>query len=210
MLKVIDCEQNSPAWFEARMGTPTASRFADIMSKGRGGNPSKVRQKYLMELASEIVTGEPMANFSTRHTQRGHDLEPEALRAYAFITHTEPVRVGFIKGPVAGCSPDSLIGDTGALEIKTKLPDLMVECLIAPDSEFPKEHYWQCMGILAVTAREWIDLAVYWPGFPLVIKRLERDEGKIKELCDALTTFRTDLDMIVSKVRAYGQQEKAA
>ena len=206
-LEIIDCEQNSPEWYQARMGLPTASRFKDVMSKGRGNQPSKTRQSYLMELASEIVTGEPMANFSTKHTQRGHDLEPDARRMYQFVTGADPQQVGFIKNEWAGCSPDSLIGDDGVLEIKTKIPSLFVECLM--DDGFPKDHEWQCHGIMHVTGRQWCDLAVYWPGFPLIIKRLERDEGKMTELGLALGTFSADLDMIVAKVNAYGRSEAA-
>ena len=34
-------EQGSPEWFLARLGKVTASRFADVMTKGRGGAASK-------------------------------------------------------------------------------------------------------------------------------------------------------------------------
>ncbi len=208
MLDIITCDQNSPEWYEARQGLPTASRFADLMTKGRGGGPSKVRQTYLMEVASEILTGEPMSNFSTKHTRRGHELEPEARDTYEYITGETADQVGFIKkGDYAGCSPDSLVGADGILEIKTKLPSLMVESLLS--DEFPKEHFWQCMGIMHITGRKWVDLAIYWPGFPLVIKRLHRDEDKIAELSKALAEFHKDLAAVLEKARSYGRKEAA-
>ena len=35
--EIIDCEQGSAAWFEARKGIPTASEFSTVMSEGREG-----------------------------------------------------------------------------------------------------------------------------------------------------------------------------
>ena len=31
-MKIIDCEQRSAAWFEARLGKPTASSFCEIVT----------------------------------------------------------------------------------------------------------------------------------------------------------------------------------
>lgn len=35
-VQIINCEQNSPEWYEARRGIPTASEFASILSAGKG------------------------------------------------------------------------------------------------------------------------------------------------------------------------------
>ena len=34
-MQIIDCEQGSAEWFEARAGIPTASEFSTVMSEGR-------------------------------------------------------------------------------------------------------------------------------------------------------------------------------
>lgn len=37
MIQIIECEQGSAAWFDARKGIPTASEFSTVMSEGRDG-----------------------------------------------------------------------------------------------------------------------------------------------------------------------------
>jgi hypothetical protein len=203
MTTIVDCEQGSETWFRARMGRPTASEFATVLAKGKGGGPSLTRRAYLYRLAAEIISDEPAETYSNAHMDRGKALEPEARDLYAFMTNTEPVRVGFIHNETAGASPDSLIGNAGALEIKTKLPHLLIECILA--DEFPPEHKAQCQGVLWVGGREWIDIAVYWPKLPLFIKRAYRDENYIADLAAKIAEFNAELAEIVTKVRAYGE-----
>ncbi|MGJ4997275.1 YqaJ viral recombinase family protein [Bradyrhizobium sp. HKCCYLS3077] len=103
-MQVINCEQNSAEWLRARMGIPTASQFSTVLAKGEG----ETRRTYLLKLAGEIITGEPMESFSNEHTERGHRMEAEARDLYAFQTGAALERVGFIRSGRAGCSPDSL------------------------------------------------------------------------------------------------------
>lgn len=209
MMQIVDCKQGSEEWFRARMGLPTASEFATVLARGRGSDAeSKTRRTYLRKLAGEIVTGEPMENYSNAHMERGKIMEDEARDFYAFMADAEPKRVGFIVNGRKGCSPDSLIGDNGMLEIKTKLPHLLIECL--EKDEFPPEHRAQCQGALWVAEREWIDLAVYWPKLPLFVKRAYRDEAYIKTLAETVEIFNAELDATVRYVRSYGQAKEAA
>jgi hypothetical protein len=196
--EIIECEQNSPEWLRARMGIPTASAFSDVLAKGEG----KTRRTYMLKLAGELITGEPMESFSNAHTERGHLLEEEARDLYTLQTGADIARVGFIRNGRAGCSPDSLIGEEGGLEIKTKLPHLLIETILA--DKFPPEHKAQVQGTLWVTGRKWWDLAIYWPGIPLFIKRVERDDGYIANLAGAVTAFNIELDQVVQTIRAYG------
>lgn len=202
MLDVLNCDQGTEEWHQARVGIPTASEFATVLAKGRDGGASKTRRTYLHKLAGEIITGQPADNFSNAHMERGHAMEPDARALYEFMADVDTSRVGFIRNGRKGCSPDSLIGDDGMREIKTKLPHLMVECIVA--DKFPPEHKAQCQGALWIAEREWIDLAVYWPGFPLFAKRAHRDEEYIKALADAVEQFNEELDAVVERVRAYG------
>ena len=206
-LEIVTCDQGTEEWFRARMGIPTASEFATVIAKGRGGGDSKTRQTYLYKLAGEIITGQPMESFSNAHTERGHAMEAEARSLYQFMVDTDCQRVGFIRSGRKGASPDSLIGADGLVEIKTKLPHLMVEVLLRDD--FPPEHKAQCQGQLWVSEREWIDIAVYWPGMPLFVKRAYRDEAFIAELAQGVDQFNAELDMIVDRVRAYDRREAA-
>lgn len=205
MIEVHDMEQGTPEWFAVRLGLPTASCFATIMAKGRSGGDSKTRQTYLYKLAGERLTGDPMDSFSNHHTERGHAMEPEARQLYAFMQDAEPELVGFITNGNKGCSPDSLIGANGMLEIKTKLPHLMLAVLEA--NEFPSEHRAQCQGQLWVAEREWVDLVCYWPKLPPFIKRAYRDEAFIKLLAAEVDQFNDELETLVAK---YSPQREAA
>jgi predicted phage-related endonuclease len=199
MLDILNIEQGTDEWLRARAGIVTASRLKDVMAKGEG----KTRKKYMHELAGEIITGQPMETFKSAHMDRGHEQEPEARDLYSFIRDVDPVQVGFIRDGRVGCSPDALIGDDGALEIKTQLPHLMVETITG--DRFLPQHVKQCQGVLMVTGRAWIDLVVYSPGFPLFIKRAERDEDLISGMREGVESFLVDLDKAIETVRAYGK-----
>jgi hypothetical protein len=202
MIQIFDCDQNSADWMEARRGIPTASEFHTILAKGKGGAESVTRRKYLHRLAGEIITGEVEETYTNAHMDRGHDMEADARNHYALITDAEPRLVGFVRNGDRGCSPDSLLGDNGVLELKTKLPSVLIDCLVRDD--FPPEHRAQCQGALLVTEREWVDIACYWPRMPLFTKRAYRDEAYIRELSDAIDRFNEELALIVERIRSYG------
>lgn len=189
--------QGTPEWFAVRRGIPTASCFATIMAKGKGGAESKTRQTYLYKLAGERLTGDPMDSFSNVHTERGHEMEPQAREMYAFLNEVEPEQVGFITNGPKGCSPDSLVGGSGMLEIKTKLPHLLLA--VHEAGGFPAEHRAQCQGQLWVAEREWLDLICYWPKLPPYIVRTYRDDDFIKQLSSAVDQFNEELETIVAK-----------
>ncbi|WP_347337059.1 lambda exonuclease family protein [Bradyrhizobium retamae] len=198
-MEIINCDQNSPEWFAARMGIPTASQFATVMAKGEG----KTRRTYMMKLAGEIITGEPMESFSNEHTERGHKMEGEARDLYAFQTGAQLERVGFIKSGRAGASPDSLIGQDGGAEIKTKLPHLLAELILK--DEFPPEHKAQVQGTLWISKRQWWDIAVYYPGMPLFVKRTFRDEPYIQKIATEVDKFNAELVDVVTQIRRRGE-----
>lgn len=207
-MNILTCEQGSEEWFRARMGMPTASEFSTVMASGKGGGESKTRRTYMLKLAGEILTGEPMENYTNGHMERGKVMEDEARDFYSFMKDAEPRRVGFIVNGPKGCSPDSLIGDDGMLEIKTALPHILIEKLLRDD--FPPEHKAQCQGALWVAERDWIDIAVYWPKLPLFVKRAYREETYIKTISDAVDTFNVELQETVERIRGYQGQRAAA
>lgn len=196
-MKIYECEQGTDEWYAARLGIPTASEFSTVMAKGEG----KTRKTYMLKLAGEQITGEPQEGYSNGHMERGKAMEAEARNLYAFLQDADIHHVGFIRNGDAGCSPDGLIGKDGMSEVKTKLPHLHIECLFRDD--FPPEHKAQCQGGLWVAEREWIDLIVYWPKMPLIVKRAYRDEPYIKNLAAEVERFNADLTDVVARVRGY-------
>jgi hypothetical protein len=198
-LEIFDCDQNSPEWYQCRLGIPTASRFSTVLAAGRGGGESKTRREYLYKLAGEVLTGEPMYSYQNDHTLRGQEMESEARDMYVFLTDFEPHRVGFLRNGRKGCSPDSLIGTDGLLEIKTKLAHL--QCEVLDYDELPSEHKAQCQGQLWVAEREWVDFVSYWPKLPLFAKRVFRDEAYIKKLAAEVDRFNNELADLVAKLQ---------
>jgi hypothetical protein len=207
MIEVFDCDQGSEEWLRCRLGLPTASEFATVLAKGKGGGESLTRAKYLRTLAAEIVTGEPGESYSNAFMERGKAQEAEARSLYAFTHDCEPALVGFIRSGGRGCSPDALIGSDGLLEVKTRMGHLQVELLLR--DEFPLDHRAQCQGNLLVTEREWIDLACYSPGLPLFVSRQYRDDEYIRSLDRAIGFFNEELATMVERIRRYGTTPRA-
>lgn len=207
-VQIIACEQGSPDWFAARLGIPTASEFKTIIGVKKDAREKVTRQTYMRKLAGEIITGVPMESYTNANMERGKELEDEARKIYAFMKDADPERVGFIRNGNSGCSPDSLIGTDGGLEIKVVLPHTQIERL--QDAVFPPEYRAQVQGSLWVCNRVWWDFASYCPGLPLFTIRVQRDAEYIATISAAVDQFNDELNGIVDFVRKYGQQAKAA
>lgn len=210
--RIINCEQGTPEWFQARMGLPTASMFGVIPGFKKEAKDKKTRRDYMFKLAGEIIGREPMPeSYTNDHMKDGKEKEDDARRRYAFEYDADPVQVGFVVNGRAGCSPDSLLGNNGILEIKRKLPYLLLDLHLSEDDYFPPEHMAQCQGNLWVTEREYVDLAVYYsPRYPLVVKKLYRNEVYILQLVDAIRQFNAELDELVEQIRRRGGVLEAA
>jgi hypothetical protein len=200
-LEIVDCDQNSPEWITARCGIVTASEFSTVMAKGRGGGDSKERRRYLCKLVAERISGQPVQIWSgNAHTERGHEQEPEARNLYAFVRDAEPKQVGFMRRGPVGCSPDSIVGDDGLLEIKTRLGHLQIELLEA--GAMPPEHKAQVQGQLWISGRKWLDFMSYCPGLPPFITRIERDPIYMADMAKAIREFLTELDALEARIRS--------
>jgi hypothetical protein len=206
-MQIIECEQNSPEWYAARLGVPTASMFKTVMAVGPKGGKSATRVDYLNKLAGEILTGEPMANYVSPDMERGKVMEDEARDLYAFQNGVEPQRVGFIRNGNKGASPDSLLGDKGGLEIKSAAAHIQIERLL--DGGLPSEHKAQVQGSLWVAEREWWDFCSYCPKLPLFVVRVYRDEAYIAKIAHEVDLFNIELQQTVEYIRRYGQREAA-
>lgn len=204
-MKIIDCQQGTPEWHAVRAGIPTASEFSTVLAKGKTKDSESVtRRRYIHKLAGERITGEPAEAYSNHHMDRGHVMEPQAREDYAFIHDVEPQIVGFVTTDdgMAGCSPDSLIGEAGALEIKSAAPHVLLDHMLR--GTFPAEHRAQCQGVLWVAERDWIDLLVYWPRMKPFIVRAHRDETYIAALASAVAAFNDEVAAVVEQYQRYG------
>lgn len=205
--QIIECDQGSSDWFLARLGIPTASEFQVVLSP-KAGKEGAGRQTYLRKLAGEIITGKPAESFQNSAMERGSAVEDTLRGEYALIYDVDPQRVGFIRHGDKGCSPDSLIGADGGLEIKSQAPHLLIETLLV--DEVPTKFKAQVQGNLWIAEREWWDVAVGFPGMPMFIKRVYRDDAYIAALSSAVDSFNAELAAMVDRIRSYGTPAREA
>ena len=198
MIEVFDFEQGTIEWFEARRGIATASRFSDLLAKGEG----KMRRRYMLDLAAEIITGRIAESYTNGFMERGHEQEDEARKMYALLTEAEPMKVGFVRNGNVGASPDSLLGEDGGLEIKTAMGAIQIDRL--DKGVFPAEHRAQVQGSMWVTGRSWWDFVSYCPGLPLLALRVERDDAYIANLAAEVESFNADVATMVERIKGYG------
>lgn len=198
-LQIFSCEQGTPEWDNLRLGVVTASEFDTVLASGRGGAPSVTRRKYMLKLIGERLTGVAAPGYSNEHMERGKVMEAEARDLYAMVQGVEPFQIGFMRRGDVGASPDSLIDTMGISEIKTKLPHLHLEVLLA--NEMPAEHKPQVQGQLMVGEKEWCDFVSYWPGLPIFIKRIYRDEDYIKKLEKGIEDFLDEMSLLTYEIK---------
>lgn len=186
---VHDVEPLSEAWHRARLGIPTTSELKRIVTPG--GKLSAQSADYMHRLLAEWILDRPLDEdqIETKWMERGRNLEDEAVRSYEFETERKTETVGFITSDdgMIGCSPDRLIGSVGLLEIKCPAPQTHVGYMLTRTVD--KDYWPQIMGQLLIGEREWVDIQSYYPGFPTVIIRVERDEKYIALLDEALRGF---------------------
>ncbi len=200
---IHDVEQGSNAWIECRLGIPTASKFKDILAKGRGGAESKTRTGYMINLASERISGEPCDTYYGNHMARGHRMEPMARAEYEWKYDIDVELVGFVTNDFGfgeiGYRPDCFIGERGLGEIKSRLPLILAE--VVKRNAIPPGDWAQVQGGLWAAEKEWLDYIVWWPGLPLFVKRTGRDTKYIRVLSDAVECFMGELDELEYKMR---------
>lgn len=200
MQVINNIEQGSAEWLALRLGIVTMSELECLLVTGKGTAGFGVAAfTYMDQLIGERITGEAAElPFTTRATARGHEFEIVARGLYEAREEVVTEQAAIIINHGAGYSPDSLVGADGLTEIKSKLPKFQVAVII--NDEVPKEHVAQCQGGLWVSEREWIDFISYWPGMPMFVKRMHRDEAMIRKIAERVKTFYDLLDERMERV----------
>ncbi len=167
-MQIHDVEQGTGEWYQLRAGLATASEFSKLVTPT--GKPSKSVTSYANLLAVETLLNRPAEQFNGNWaTERGNELEPEARLYYALTTSQRVKEVGFITndGKTAGCSPDSIVGDDGLLEIKCPLEQKFVDCFsYVYEGECPPDYHIQIQAQMFISGRSWCDLLLFHPDLP--------------------------------------------
>lgn len=198
-------EQRSDEWFAARCGKVTASRVADVVARTKTGWGAS-RTNYAAQLIAERLTGVVEQGFTNAAMQWGNDKEAEARDIYCFRHDADVVECGFINHhgiPMAGASPDGLVGHDGLVEIKCPNTATHIDTLTL--GAVPGKYITQMQWQMACTKREWCDFVSYDPRMPesmrLFVQRIERDVEEITRLEMEVMTFLADVTRKVEMLR---------
>ena len=192
MYKIIDCEQSSDEWFQARLGKLTASNFSKIITAG--GAPSKSSDDLVNKAVAELIVGKSEVSFKSDAMARGNELESSALDNLNFIYGYNFKPVGFLlaanmgeNGPDDGygCSPDAIDEENliGA-EIKCPLSHTQVSYLIK--NGLPQVYLQQVQGSMLVTGfKKWVFFS-HHPDVGNLHIVIDRDDEYIEKMRDAI------------------------
>jgi len=176
-------EQGSPEWQALRIGKLTASRVADMLATVKTGE-SASRKNLKADLIVERLTNQKTESFTSGAMNRGIETEPQARAAYEVKTGNFVDQIAFVDHPsikMFGCSPDGLVDNEGAIEIKC--PNSATHLEYLETQTIPKKYITQMQTQLCVTGRKWCDFVSFDPRLPeplnLLIIRVERDDEYI-------------------------------
>lgn len=195
-MTVYDFPQYSEEWWSVRLGIPTASKFDKIITTS--GKPSTQREKYMFQLAGEVVAGKAEESYQSQSMIRGLEIEDEARSLYELISGAKVDKVGFCLSNGCGASPDSLVNEDGGLEIKC--PNLATHVGYLIKNSLEKEYFQQVQGSLFVTGRKWWDIMSYYPGIKPLIIRCTPDVAFQEALKIELKIFCDELQEITKKI----------
>lgn len=209
-MNIIQCEQGTHEWFQARAGKITASEVCDAISflkraskNGTKGDSSEARENYKVAIVSEILSGEcDLDGYISKCMKEGTENEPFARAAYEVRYDVSVEKVGFVIHPTierSGASPDGLVGGDGGIEIKCPKTKTHLRYLSA--GILPPEYEAQVMWNLACTGLDWWDFVSFDDRLPsrykLFVKRVQRDEARIKEIEDGVRQFLAEVDEMI-------------
>ena len=192
--------QGTQEWIMDRLGVPSASNFYKIMTADC--KPSKQREKYLYQLAGEIITGHPHSGYKNKRMEEGNENESASRILYEFSHGVKVEQVGFCKTDdgLYGCSPDGLVGDDGGFETKDSDPGRHAMWAHKPHL-FLSEHHRQVHGCMLVTGRKWWDLVSNCDGMKQVVVRVERDDDLMRQMHEQLIIFCGDLENVIWSIK---------
>lgn len=181
---VLNLEQGSLEWKQARAGRMTGSRAKDVLATIKSGEAA-ARRDYRIALMLERLTGQPCDDFFvTKEMQWGTDQEPFARMAYEAHTGLIVRETGFLQCDeiMAGSSVDGDIDDFAGI-VEYKCPKSATHWAWMKAGVVPPEHIPQITCNLWISGAEWADFASYDPRFPeplrLFVRRVRRRDVDI-------------------------------
>lgn len=210
-MRIIDVEQGSQAWLDARVGVLTASVMDQVITP-KTMKTSASMGKLVNRMLAEVTLGRSLDDASSLFIERGTQLEDEARRWYEFKRDVEVERVGLClrDDGLLGFSPDGLVGEDGGVEIKCPTAAVHMGYLL----DGLDQYYHQIMASLWISQRQWWDFVSYCPGLPPVLVRFHPDLKFFKAMEEATAQFlslykekRKQLDLLLPTATPVAAQD---
>lgn len=204
---IIDAEQRSPAWFQARAGRLTGSHAVGMLAIVQKGEAAG-RRNLRAQLMLERITGKSQdsGGFQSDAMRQGIEREADAAALYEALTGRLLVATGFLSHNthLAGCSLDGHVDDfTGIFEAKSPIAATHLEYLTT--GIIPGEYQKQITHNLWISKAKWCDWLSFNPDFPEELRarlvRVYRDESVIAEYEAKALAFLAEVDAEVLRVR---------
>ena len=116
--------------------------------------------------------------------------------------------IGYETDSLSELSTKSIVDVCNYLEIKTKLPHLLIDVILK--GEVPSEHVAQVQGSMLVTGRSSWSFMSYCPKLQPLVLEVPRDDAYCAQLAKAIGAFNEELDALVSSFRGVEQFRSAA
>jgi len=188
-MRVLTEKQGDDLWDIARKGRITASSIGKVLA----GKGTKGRYEYMLQLVMDLEGIEDFQDSASwfedgrryeGHARGWYDWNVKEVKETGFVLHDEYNWLG--------ASPDGLVGDDGMIEIKFRKTLKTYHDSNIKDP--PRSYLSQMQTGMWVCNREWCDYVNYWRSDEhgkeqAHVRRIYRDEGRIRELEDAALVF---------------------
>lgn len=150
-MRIACKEQKSQEWYSARIGCVTGSSMARAMAilsrasgKKKKGDWAAEHDRYVEEIAWELITRVPAEHYVTKAMDIGTQYESEARIEWMMATGNEVEQVGFVLHPTLnywGSSPDGYVVEDGLfIPLELKVPTLKTHERYLLEDEMPEEY----------------------------------------------------------------------
>lgn len=199
-MKKHNIEQGTSEWHQIRKGKITGTTLKGIM-----GTP-KAKEDALYEIIAERLTVGVEEDYENA-MDRGIRLEPDAIAMFELETGKKVDRTGFAEddtNPFIANSPDGLIGENEAVEVKCLEGKKHVRMWLT--NEIPSDYYWQVVQYFVVNQElNTLYFACYNPDIsvhpihiiPIQREELAEDIGKAKA---SQETFLEEVENILKTI----------
>lgn len=200
-IKYYDFEQNTPEWYDARLGILTASQMHLIITPSLKIADNDKSRGLVWEIAAQRINKYVEPTFIGDNAIRGHT--DEILARDLYSEKYEPIeQVGFITrdidGIIIGYSPDGCaVMSHGGIEAKSRKQKFQVETIAT--NKVPQEHILQVQTAMFVTDWEWIDYISYCGGMPMWVIRVLPDQSYQTSILTALIAFEAKVRDIIDQ-----------